>query len=125
LRHWKPPDRAISLLHGSQRRQNKFSAVANFNHPEHTELEDFGEASLTADNGASGYYRVDWFTPGGLRSWGDGAHLSSAQKERSNCASTLIRRLPIRSEISSISSMMSVNITSPAREMSVIPSSEN
>jgi predicted dehydrogenase len=49
-----------------------FSAVANFNHAEHPELEDFGEASLTADNGASGYYRVDWFTPDGLRSWGDG-----------------------------------------------------
>ena len=49
-----------------------FSAVANFNNAEHPELEDFGEASLTADNGASGYYRVDWFTPDGLRSWGDG-----------------------------------------------------
>jgi predicted dehydrogenase len=49
-----------------------FSAPANFNHPEYPELEDFGEASLTADNGASGYYRVDWFTPAGLRSWGDG-----------------------------------------------------
>lgn len=49
-----------------------FSAVANFANPDHPELEDFGEASLTADNGASGYYRVDWFTPDGLRSWGDG-----------------------------------------------------
>ena len=25
-----------------------------------------------ADNGASCYYRVDWFTPDGLRNWGDG-----------------------------------------------------
>jgi len=49
-----------------------FSAVANYNNPAHSELEDFGEASLTADNGASGYYRVDWFTPDGLRTWGDG-----------------------------------------------------
>jgi predicted dehydrogenase len=49
-----------------------FSAAANFDHPEYPELEDFGEASLTGDNGASGYYRVDWFTPAGLRSWGDG-----------------------------------------------------
>jgi predicted dehydrogenase len=49
-----------------------YSAVANYDHPEHPELEDFGEASLTADHGASGYFRVDWFTPGGLRSWGDG-----------------------------------------------------
>ncbi len=49
-----------------------YSAVGNFAHPDHPELEDFGEASLTADNGASGYYRVDWFTPDGLRMWGDG-----------------------------------------------------
>ena len=49
-----------------------FSAVANFDNAEYRELEDFGETSLTADNGVSGYYRVDWFTPGGLRSWGDG-----------------------------------------------------
>lgn len=49
-----------------------YSAVGNFSNPAHPELEDFGEASLTADNGASGYYRVDWFTPDGLRTWGDG-----------------------------------------------------
>src|SRR4029434_1708340 len=49
-----------------------FSAVANFSNPQYPGLEDFGEASLTADNGASGYYRVDWSTPDGLRSWGDG-----------------------------------------------------
>ena len=27
---------------------------------------------LVADNGASGYFRVDWFTPDGLCNWGDG-----------------------------------------------------
>ena len=48
------------------------SAVANYNHPDYPELEDFGEASLVADNGASNYLRVDWFTPNGLRTWGDG-----------------------------------------------------
>lgn len=48
------------------------AAVANFNNPDTPELEDFGEASLTADNGASNYFRVDWFTPDGLRMWGDG-----------------------------------------------------
>jgi len=57
---------------GAKEAKVNFSAVANFNNPSHPELEDFGEASLTADNGASGYYRVDWFTPTGLRSWGDG-----------------------------------------------------
>lgn len=49
-----------------------FSAVANFGNPTYPELEDFGEASFTADNGASGYFRCDWFTPDGLRTWGDG-----------------------------------------------------
>ena len=48
------------------------SAVANYAHPDYPELEDFGEASLVADNGASNYFRVDWFTPDGLRTWGDG-----------------------------------------------------
>jgi len=49
-----------------------FSAVANFGNPAYPELEDFGEASFTTDNGASGYFRCDWFTPDGLRTWGDG-----------------------------------------------------
>jgi predicted dehydrogenase len=48
------------------------SAVANYDNPAYPELEDFGEASLVADNGASNYFRVDWFTPPGLRTWGDG-----------------------------------------------------
>lgn len=48
------------------------SKVANYSHPEYPELEDFGDATLVADNGATQYFRVDWFTPDGLRSWGDG-----------------------------------------------------
>ncbi len=48
------------------------SQVANFNHPQYPELEDFGEVNLVADNGATNYFRVDWFTPDGLRTWGDG-----------------------------------------------------
>lgn len=47
------------------------SRVANHAHPEYPELEDFGEAMLEAD-GATGYVRVDWFTPDGLPVWGDG-----------------------------------------------------
>ena len=46
--------------------------IANYAHPEYPELDDFGDATLVGDNGASGYFRVDWFTPDGLRSWGDG-----------------------------------------------------
>ena len=48
------------------------SKVANFNHKDYPELEDFGDANLVADNGATNYFRVDWFTPDGLGVWGDG-----------------------------------------------------
>jgi predicted dehydrogenase len=48
------------------------SRVANYNHKEYPGLEDFGDCCLVADNGAAGYFRVDWFTPDGLSSWGDG-----------------------------------------------------
>ncbi|MDF3057741.1 MAG: oxidoreductase [Rariglobus sp.] len=48
------------------------AAVANYAHPETPEFEDFGEASLVGNNGASNYIRVDWFTPAGLSTWGDG-----------------------------------------------------
>ena len=48
------------------------SYVANYNHKQYPGLEDFGEAMLVGDNGTSGYFRVDWFTPDGLSSWGDG-----------------------------------------------------
>ncbi len=48
------------------------SKVANYNHKDYPELEDYGDATLVADNGATNYFRVDWFTPDGLRTWGDG-----------------------------------------------------
>lgn len=48
------------------------SAVANYANQDTPEFFDFGEASLAADNGASCYFRVDWFTPDGLNAWGDG-----------------------------------------------------
>jgi len=46
--------------------------VANQGHAAYPELEDYGEATLLADNGATNYFRVDWFTPDGLGTWGDG-----------------------------------------------------
>ncbi len=46
--------------------------AVNQAHPEYPELEDFGDCTLVGDNGASGYIRVDWFTPDGLPTWGDG-----------------------------------------------------
>ena len=48
------------------------SQIANYNHPETPELDDFGDCMLVGDNGTTGYFRVDWFTPDGLRTWGDG-----------------------------------------------------
>ena len=44
----------------------------NFNNPDKPGLEDFGEALVETENGASCYCRVDWFTPDGLPVWGDG-----------------------------------------------------
>lgn len=47
------------------------SQVGNINNAQYPELEDFGDAVLRGDGG-SGYFRIDWFTPGGLGTWGDG-----------------------------------------------------
>ena len=52
-----------SLLH---------SKVANYQNPEHPAFQDFGDATFLTDNGATFYFRVDWFTPDGLGAWGDG-----------------------------------------------------
>ena len=46
------------------------SQVANYHHPDHLGLEDFGDLLLRGDGG-TGYIRVDWFTPNGLATWGD------------------------------------------------------
>jgi predicted dehydrogenase len=47
------------------------SQIGNLNHPQYPGLEDFGDVMLRADHG-TGYIRVDWFTPDGLATWGDG-----------------------------------------------------
>ena len=56
------------------------AAVANHAHPDHPEFEDFGEASLLGNNGATNYIRVDWFTPKGLSTWGDGRVIILGEK---------------------------------------------
>ncbi|MDO8539517.1 MAG: Gfo/Idh/MocA family oxidoreductase [Opitutaceae bacterium] len=48
------------------------AAIGNFANPDTPEFEDFGEASFIGDNGATNQIRVDWFTPNGLSTWGDG-----------------------------------------------------
>lgn len=47
------------------------SQIANINHPKHPEFQDFGDMVLRGDRGL-GYVRLDWFTPDGLGTWGDG-----------------------------------------------------
>ncbi|KGM33953.1 Gfo/Idh/MocA family protein [Inquilinus limosus] len=47
------------------------AAVANRANKETPELQDFGEALLRSPD-ATGYIRIDWFTPDGLPTWGDG-----------------------------------------------------
>lgn len=56
---------------GSTRAQVVASQVANVDHPQYPGLEDFGDLMLRG-NGGMGYVRVDWFTPGGISSFGDG-----------------------------------------------------
>jgi predicted dehydrogenase len=47
------------------------SQVGNVAHPQYPNFEDFGDILLRG-NGGAGYIRVDWFTPDGLQTWGDG-----------------------------------------------------
>ncbi|MEW1958463.1 Gfo/Idh/MocA family oxidoreductase [Kineococcus sp. NPDC059986] len=47
------------------------STVANYTHPDSPGMQDFGEITLASDH-AHGYVRVDWYTPQGLPTWGDG-----------------------------------------------------
>jgi predicted dehydrogenase len=47
------------------------SQVGNLNNKQYPNFEDFGDVMLKG-NGGSGYIRVDWFTPDGLKTWGDG-----------------------------------------------------
>ena len=47
------------------------SQVGNIHFPQAPLFEDFGDVMLTG-NGGTGYIRVDWFTPNGLDTWGDG-----------------------------------------------------
>ncbi len=56
---------------GSTRGDVVASQVGNVHHQQHPGLEDFGDVMLRGDRG-TGYIRVDWFTPDGLATWGDG-----------------------------------------------------
>jgi predicted dehydrogenase len=47
------------------------SQIANVAHPQRPKFQDFGDMMLRGDRGF-GYVRLDWFTPDGLGTWGDG-----------------------------------------------------
>ena len=56
---------------GSTQAEVIASQTGNLHYPQYPQFEDFGDANLRG-NGATGYVRVDWFTPDGLKTWGDG-----------------------------------------------------
>lgn len=47
------------------------SQTGNLAHPSYPKFEDFGDMMISG-NGGTGYVRVDWYTPDGLSTWGDG-----------------------------------------------------
>ena len=57
---------------GEEDARVQLARIGNYAHPDYPELEDFGDCSLLGKNGTTNYFRVDWFTPDGLRTWGDG-----------------------------------------------------
>lgn len=56
---------------GSTKAEIVASQIGNVSHPQYPKFEDFGDCMIRG-NGGTGYIRVDWFTPDGLKSWGDG-----------------------------------------------------
>jgi len=56
---------------GSTQAEVVASQVANVRHPSHPQFQDFGDMMLRGNKGF-GYVRLDWFTPYGLGTWGDG-----------------------------------------------------
>ncbi|NJR78531.1 Gfo/Idh/MocA family protein [Sphingomonas corticis] len=58
-------------LTGSTRATVLAAQVGNVANPQHPRFEDFGDM-MVQGNGGAGYVRVDWFTPDGLPTWGDG-----------------------------------------------------
>jgi predicted dehydrogenase len=56
---------------GTRQAEIAASATANHGLPDVPEFEDYGEILLRSER-ASGFIRVDWFTPDGLATWGDG-----------------------------------------------------
>jgi predicted dehydrogenase len=56
---------------GSTQAEVVESQIANIRHSDHPKFQDFGDMVLRGNRGL-GYVRLDWFTPDGLGTWGDG-----------------------------------------------------
>lgn len=56
---------------GSKQAEVSFSQIGNFNNPGYPKYSDFGDMAVRSPH-ATGYIRIDWFTPEGLATWGDG-----------------------------------------------------
>jgi predicted dehydrogenase len=56
---------------GSTQAEVTASQIGNFNNPEYPTFSDFGDMNVRSPQG-TGYIRIDWFTPEGLDTWGDG-----------------------------------------------------
>lgn len=55
---------------GSSEAEIVASQAGNVNHPQYPQFQDFGDVMIKGNRG-TGYLRVDWFTPDGLKTWGD------------------------------------------------------
>ena len=55
----------------SKEAEVSFAQTGNFNIPDYPDYQDFGDMSVRSKH-ATGYIRIDWFTPEGLGTWGDG-----------------------------------------------------
>lgn len=64
-------EQLLSYTH-SDSAKVEYSAVGNYENKDKSDFNDFGEAVVTTSSGASCFVRMDWFTPDGLRAWGDG-----------------------------------------------------
>jgi predicted dehydrogenase len=56
---------------GSTQAEPVASQIGNIHHRDHPKFQDFGDVMLRGNQGV-GYVRVDWYTPDGLGTWGDG-----------------------------------------------------
>jgi predicted dehydrogenase len=57
---------------GEEEAQVTYSRIGNYATPDHPELDDFGDCNIVGEKGTTNYFRVDWFTPDGVRNFGDG-----------------------------------------------------